>query len=283
MRFRELPPVYARLGGFMAGSLAKRLDECTPGPVGAVAKVALKPAHFLVDHLPGLEPLREGVYLGLAGLGKDEPPVLIVPGFMGPRFLLWPLAAFLRAHGRRVEILNTFPALGGVEAHAKRVAKAVDRLLEKTGATRVDYVAHSMGGLAARYYIRHLGGKSKIRRLVTIATPHAGTAWAQLRLTRSARDMMPGGDFLLALGDEERLDGIRCTNIRAGWDQMVWPRESGVWGAHADDHEVAFAEHWAIQLDPRALALVLAALEAPEDDLKADSVGATAPPPVTSS
>ena len=123
-----------------------------------------------------------------------------------------------------------------------------------------------------------------MRRLVTIATPHGGTAWAQLRVTRSARDMMPGGDFLLALGDEERLDGIRCTNIRAGWDQMVWPRESGVWGEHAQDHEVPFAEHWAIEADPRALALVLAALEAPEDDLEAGAVGAapaTSPPPAS--
>lgn len=279
MRWRELPPVYARLGGFLAGSIAKRLDELAPAFVGSAARVALRPAACVAGHLSTLEPLRDGMHLGFAGHGQNEPPVLIVPGFMGPGFLLWPLELFLRAHGRRVKILNTFPALGGVEAHAKRVAKAIDKLCEETGAARVDYVAHSMGGLAARYYIRHLEGASKIRRLVTIATPHHGTALAQVRLTRSARDMLPGGDFLLALGDEERLEGIRCTNIRAGWDQMVWPRNSGVWGEHAKDHELAFAEHWAIQADPRALALVLAALEAPEDDLAAGAVGVADVPP----
>lgn len=261
MDWRELPRVYARLGGFLAGSLARRADD---GPLHPLARALGAPAQVLAKVLP--EPMRDGVAAGWRGHGADEPPVLVVPGFMGPAFLLAPLAFFLRAHGRHVRVLRTFPALGGVEAHAKRVAAAVEELRAETGADRVDYVAHSMGGLAARYYVRHLGGQDRIRRLVTIATPHRGTLWAVLRVTRSARDMDPAGPFIAALGEEEDVAGIRCTNIRAGWDQMVWPRESGVWGEHARDHELSFAEHWAIQLDPRALALVLAALEAPEDE-----------------
>ncbi len=270
MRWHELPRVYARLGGFLVGSLARRIDDAVPQPLRAVGHIAAWPASALVGVVP--EPLRDGVASGWHGHGRDEPPVLIVPGFMGPSFLLAPLAFFLRAHGRRVRVLNTFPALGGVEAHAQRVADAVADLLAETGAERVDYVAHSMGGLAARYFIRHLGGDTRIRRLVTIATPHRGTMWAALRVTRSARDMHPNGPFIAALGSEERIAGIRCTNIRAGWDQVVWPREHGVWGEHAEDHELPFAEHWAIQADPRTLALVLAALEAPEDESFAELV-----------
>lgn len=264
MDWRELPRVYARLGGFLVGSIARRLDDAVPAPLRAVGHVAAWPACALGGVMP--EALRDGVASGWRGHGRDEPPVLIVPGFMGPAFLLAPLAFFLRAHGRRVRVLNTFPALGGVEAHAQRVARAVDELCAETGAERIDYVAHSMGGLAARFYIRHLGGATRIRRLITIATPHRGTIWANLYLTRSARDMHPEGPFIAALGSEERIAGIRCTNIRAGWDQMVWPREHGVWGEHAEEHELPFAEHWAIQADPRTLALVLAALEAPEDE-----------------
>ena len=270
MRWLELPRIYARLGGFLVGSIARRVDDAAPAPLRAVGHLAARPAGAFAGVVP--EPVRDGVEAGWRGHGRDEPPVLIVPGFLGPAFLLAPLAFFLRAHGRRVKVLNTFPALGGVEPHARRVAAAVDALLAETGAERVDYVAHSMGGLAARYYIRHLGGASKLRRLVTIATPHRGTMWALLRVTRSARDMHPEGPFIAALGEEEEIAGIRCTNIRAGWDQMVWPREAGVWGAHARDHELPMAEHWAIQVDPRALALVLAALEAPEDEPLSDTI-----------
>ena len=262
--WRELPRIYARLGGFLVGSVARRLDELTPPLLRAARQAVAHPACGLAALAP--EPLRAGVAAGWHGHAGDEPPVLIVPGFMGPAFLLGPLAFFLRAHGRRVHVLNTFPALGGVEAHARRVADAVEALCAETGASRIDYVAHSMGGLAGRYYLRHLGGDQRLRRLVTIATPHRGTLWAHLRVTRSARDMHPEGPFIASLGSEERIEGIRCTNIRAGWDQMVWPRAHGVWSEHASDHELPFAEHWAIQLDPRALALVLAALEAPEDE-----------------
>jgi pimeloyl-ACP methyl ester carboxylesterase len=269
MTWEELPPVYARLGGFLAGSLARRLDDAVPRPLSAIAQVVTLPARLLTPLVPA--PLRDGAEAGWHGHGADEPPVLIVPGFMGPSILLAPLAFFLRAHGRRVHLLRTFPALGGVEAHARRVADAVAELRAETGAERVDYVAHSMGGLAARYYIRHLGGDRTLRRVVTIATPHRGTNWGLLRITRSGRDMAPDSPFIAALGAEETIEGIRCTNIRAGWDQMVWPRELGRWGDHARDHELPFAEHWAIQADPRALALVLAALEAPEDESPLDS------------
>ena len=191
---------------------------------------------------------------------------IAVPGFMGPAILLMPLALFLRAHGREVQILSTFPALGGVEASARRIQRAVAKLRERTGAARVDLVAHSMGGLACRHYMDHLMEEPAVRRFISIATPHLGTRWAHLPFTRSARDMRPGNPLLAAMAERSPAPGVRCYTIRAGWDQIVWPREHGRWERHARDHELAWAEHWAVQLDPRTLGLVLALLEEPEDE-----------------
>jgi triacylglycerol lipase len=43
---------------------------------------------------------------------------------------------------------------------------------------RVVIVAHSMGGLDARYMITHLGMESRVAALVTLSTPHRGSPYA---------------------------------------------------------------------------------------------------------
>ena len=66
------------------------------------------------------------------------------------------------------------PATAGVEARARALAAAVERL----GGGKVNLVAHSMGGLDARWWVGRLGGEAKVASLVTIGTPHRGTAVA---------------------------------------------------------------------------------------------------------
>ena len=51
---------------------------------------------------------------------------------------------------------------------------------------RVLIVAHSMGGLLARYYIEHLGGHRAVRHLITAGTPHRGAPLAYAILTGQA-------------------------------------------------------------------------------------------------
>jgi pimeloyl-ACP methyl ester carboxylesterase len=259
MKFRDLPPIYARLVGFVAGSMAQRLGQLVPGLCRNVRGIG-EPLERVTP-----EPVKRGWELAMDREGRDEPPVLIVPGFFGPAFLLVPLEAFLRLHGRKVKLLRTFPAFGGVVDHAERVARAVAELKAEAGATRVDIVTHSMGGLAGRYFLLKLEGTPHVRRFITVATPHRGTNWAFFSLTQSIRDMRPGNPLLEELAGAEKIRGVRCINIRAGWDQIVWPREHGLWGEdHADEHELPWAEHWAVQTDPRLLALVLTSLEAPD-------------------
>jgi len=45
---------------------------------------------------------------------------------------------------------------------------------------RVDLIAHSMGGLDARYALAHFGLAARVRSLVTVGTPHRGTPLADL-------------------------------------------------------------------------------------------------------
>lgn len=272
MRFRDLPPIYARLVGFVAGSLTQQSLLAMPRPVRGFTRRVTRPVRHLTHRvLP--RSVQTGWLLAMRRPGRAEPPVLVVPGFLGPSFLLYPLVAFLRLHGRRVELLHTFPALDGVKPIAVRIGLAVEKLRAETHADRVDVVAHSMGGLASRYYALKLGGDRTIRRLVTIATPHHGTKWAaMLGFTQSLKDMTPGNPLLTELSPERPIPGVKCLNVRAGWDQIVWPREHGRWSEHVLDHELEWAEHWAVQTDVRLLALVLTQLEAADDEVSQGSV-----------
>lgn len=71
---------------------------------------------------------------------------------------------------------------------AKHLADFIDKVLEATGAEKVDIVAHSMGGLVARAAIKWYGCEGKVRKLLTIGTPNQGwhgvgdSHWMQARM-----------------------------------------------------------------------------------------------------
>jgi triacylglycerol lipase len=64
-----------------------------------------------------------------------------------------------------------------------------------TGASQVVLVGHSMGGLVARAYLRQYGG-AKVRRLITIGTPHHGSMHAWLMAGVSLAQMRPANAWL---------------------------------------------------------------------------------------
>ena len=77
----------------------------------------------------------------------------------------------------------------GVEVYQARMppaapiavrAQALRDFVDKTGARRVNLVAHSMGGLDARYAISRLGLDDKVASLTTLAAPHYGSPLANL-------------------------------------------------------------------------------------------------------
>jgi triacylglycerol lipase len=59
-------------------------------------------------------------------------------------------------------------------------AEQLRSLVEELPGDRVNVIAHSMGGLDARYAISQLGLSDRVASLVTIGTPHQGTPIANL-------------------------------------------------------------------------------------------------------
>ena len=57
----------------------------------------------------------------------------------------------------------------------KLINKKLPRWLEVYPQAKVILIAHSMGGLVARYYLEHLGGAQHCKALITLGTPYRGS------------------------------------------------------------------------------------------------------------
>lgn len=152
-------------------------------------------------------------------------PVVLVPGYRDNQHKLTALAAYLRRQGFDARLLSPQPSDGsaGIDALAARLAAQIDAEL---GPDRpFDYFGFSMGGLIGRYYLQRLGGVQRIRRFVTLATPHLGS-WSAYGIRRAPaiEQMRPHSAFLQALnGDLTALDQVQFAALWTPFDLSVTP------------------------------------------------------------
>jgi triacylglycerol lipase len=98
----------------------------------------------------------------------------------------------LQSAGNRVLI----PALAPTGGIAQRARQLKDFLLKSSPGEPVHLLAHSMGGLDARYLISCLDMADRVLTLTTIGTPHHGTSFADWGVARLARLFTPVFDTL---------------------------------------------------------------------------------------
>lgn len=105
-------------------------------------------------------------------------PVLLVHGFGfrdGKRICYWGrVPKILEEKGCNVFFGNQ-DSSGTIENNAVFLKNRVDEILKETGASKVNIIAHSKGGLEARYMISSLEVADKVASLTTISTPHHGS------------------------------------------------------------------------------------------------------------
>ncbi|HEV2781282.1 MAG TPA: alpha/beta hydrolase [Actinophytocola sp.] len=161
-------------------------------------------------------------------------PVIIVNGTFGPEFFYEPLAARLRHDGHRVFIFQlTNLGTGDIALTSRDLGAFVAGVRTTTGAARVDLVGHSQGGLVARHYVKFLGGSSTVDSLVSLGSPHYGTAIANLAAFFGAgncigivacQQMAVGSEFLADLNaGDDTIGSVRYTNLYTLYDELVRP------------------------------------------------------------
>lgn len=189
-----------------------------------------------------------------------ERRVLLVHGIGDDGRTMEHMARYLRAQGWRASTVTLTPNWGqrGLDELAGQIADHVAR--EFKPGEKFDLVGFSMGGLVARYYVQRLGGLERVRRFVTLSTPHNGTWVAHLLRHPGVRQMRPGSAFLRDLDrDAERLAGLKFTSFWTPCDAIILPpRSSEVPGAR--NVKMWVAMHPLMIWEPRCLRAVAAAL-----------------------
>lgn len=85
-------------------------------------------------------------------------------------------------------------------------------------------VGFSMGGLVCRYYLQRLDGMRRVRRFISLSTPHNGSWVAYLVANRGCRQMRPGSPFLNDLNkDVHTLERVRVVSIWTPLDLSILP------------------------------------------------------------
>jgi triacylglycerol lipase len=160
-------------------------------------------------------------------------PILFVHGWSGSasnwstmisRFEAdgWP-KSHLRAYSYNTSQSNKTTAETTVKSEVEALKKA-------TGAAKVDIVAHSMGSLNSRWYIKFVaGGEANVDEWVSLGGPNHGTSAAYACFSTSCTEMRPGSSFLTTLNSGDETPG--AVNYGTWWspcDEFINPDESVV-------------------------------------------------------
>ncbi len=171
--------------------------------------------------------------------------------------------------------------VGSMPVSAQEISVFIDRVRTATGAQQVDIVGHSQGGVLSRYYLKYLGGASKVNTLVGIAPDNHGTTWGLFELPVSLSagptalcpaciQQLPDSDFFRELNrDGETLPDINYTVIATRTDEFATPYTTGFLPPGPNVENITLqdvcpgdvSEHMAITLDPVVIRMVLNALD----------------------
>jgi pimeloyl-ACP methyl ester carboxylesterase len=200
--------------------------------------------------------------VGIEGEGKatgKRNPVILLHGFaMNQTQWLW-MGSRLARRGIGPLYGTSYFFPQSVRRSGAHLRNFVERVCAREDAQQVDIVAHSLGGVVARWYIAHLGGDQRVGRLVTIASPHKGTVLGRLGIVPSAREVLDGSDFISGLGHPK---SGSYTSIWSRADAVIIPADSS--SIVPDGEDVIFEDlgHLSLLISPRVIDIVAERLKA---------------------
>ena len=179
-------------------------------------------------------------------------PVVLVHGtFEDMADNWWALSPLLANNGYCVFALNYGSSEGSgtvgvygtghIPQSAEELSAFVNTVLAATGASKVDLVGHSQGGMMPRYYLRFLGGAAKVHALVGLAPSNHGTtvngfftlaenipgATSFAGHCVACEEQAAGSPFIANLNaGSETVRGVAYTVIESEHDEVVTPYTS---------------------------------------------------------
>ncbi|WP_279107445.1 lipase family alpha/beta hydrolase [Gordonia paraffinivorans] len=195
-------------------------------------------------------------------------PVILIHGWTAGGLLppqkatFEPMRRALAADGRPVHVVD-LPGDVNVE-NAAVIARVVAQARSGHPGHKVDLVGHSMGGLAARHYLKFLGGTAHVEHYVSMGTGQYGWRPACLLPPGTGDDMCPTSPFLRALNRGDDTPGsVAYTTLRTIDDDP--PATGGQRNRHLDGgvcvrDGIDGGPHMDEPRNPRIIAMVRQAL-----------------------
>jgi triacylglycerol lipase len=119
----------------------------------------------------------------------DTAPVLLVHGY-GCNSGYWHfMSRALSRAGISHYGIDLEPMLASIDQFVPALHARIEEICRQTGQQRIVIVAHSMGGLVARAYLRDHGAR-RVLRVITLGTPHRGTGLARFGAGENVREML---------------------------------------------------------------------------------------------
>ncbi len=132
-----------------------------------------------------------------------------------------PLAYQLRRAGLGPIFGFEYWTLGRIAAGARQLGWFIDEVRAETGASSVDVVGHSMGGVVARYYVALAGGDGAVRHLITLGSPHSGTDVSGMGVGHPTRELVLGSKLCTRLAAAPPPRHTKITSIWSRADALV--------------------------------------------------------------
>ena len=202
------------------------------------------------------QPFRSGRHSDLlAGAQAGARGVVLVHGFACNRGLWNPWMSRLERARVPFVAVNLEPVFGSIDSYTRIIDEAVQAHEEGTGLAPV-IVAHSMGGLAVRAWIAQ-GNDQRFHHVITVASPHQGTAIARRGFSENTRQMDIRGPWLEALRQRESQSLYRrFTCFWSHCDNIVFPTASATL-PEADNRHLVATPHVQMAFHPDVMDEVL--------------------------
>lgn len=153
--------------------------------------------------------------------GRGPRPIIMLHGYAMNRANFVPLAYRLARVGLGPIVGFEYWTLGRVAAGARQLAWFVEHVQAITGSPQVDIIGHSMGGVVGRYFVQLLGGDGAVANLVTIGSPHVGTAVSEFGIGHPTRELLVGSTLVQRLAAAPPPQDTRMTMIFSHADALV--------------------------------------------------------------
>jgi pimeloyl-ACP methyl ester carboxylesterase len=150
------------------------------------------------------QPFRSQAYPDDAALRSAVPGrrgVVFIHGFFCNRGFWAPWLEKLQGSGHPYVAVNLEPVFSSIDDYVPLIDAAVSRVTQATGRPPL-LVCHSMGGLAARAWLKATKSESRVHHVVTLGTPHRGTWLARFSRGANGRQMQLTGGWHQALDQD---------------------------------------------------------------------------------